>query len=121
MVDLTASKRAAMPQSEFALPGNRFPMNDKVHDRLAIGGATRSEKAGNISASTADNIKAEARAKLGTTSPHPREHSLAMASATHLHKAGYISGATRDQIHAKASHKMDAHLSAKPKPFGALG
>ena len=39
-------------------------MNDKTHQRLAISGATRSERAGNISASTAARIKAEARAKL---------------------------------------------------------
>jgi hypothetical protein len=42
-----------------------FPMNDKKHQRLAIGGATRSYNAGNISASKEASIKAEARAKLG--------------------------------------------------------
>ena len=46
-------------------PNGSFPIADKKHARLAIGGATRSEHAGNISASTAARIKSEARAKLG--------------------------------------------------------
>ncbi len=46
-------------------PNGSFPIGDKKHARLAIGGATRSERAGNISASTAASIKAKARAKLG--------------------------------------------------------
>ena len=75
---------------------------------------------GNITPAQKAIVDRKADAKLGTA-PHPREHSLAKASATHLHQAGYISGAMRDQIHAKASQKMDQHLSAKPKPFGALG
>lgn len=46
-------------------PNGSFPIGDKKHARLAIGGATRSEHAGNISASTAAKIKARARAELG--------------------------------------------------------
>lgn len=53
-----------MPSSDFAGPGKSFPVSDANHARLAIGGATRSERAGNISASTADKIKAKARKKL---------------------------------------------------------
>lgn len=45
-------------------PNGSFPIGDPKHARLAIGGATRSEHAGNISASTAAHIKAEARAEL---------------------------------------------------------
>lgn len=45
-------------------PNGSFTIGDDKHARLAIGGATRSERAGNISAITADHIKAEARAKL---------------------------------------------------------
>lgn len=45
-------------------PGGSFPIGDKKHARLAIGGATRSMRAGNISRATADKIKAKARAKL---------------------------------------------------------
>lgn len=64
MADLTAAKRADMPKKSFAGPGDSFPINDDTHARLAIGGATRSEDAGNISAGEADAIKAKARAKL---------------------------------------------------------
>ncbi len=69
MTNLTAAKRKRMPKRDFALSGDRFPMNDKEHDRLAIGGATRAERAGNISASTASKIKAKARRKLGDEKP----------------------------------------------------
>lgn len=43
-----------------------FPIGDKKHARLAIGGATRSFNAGNISGSKEAEIKAKARAKLGS-------------------------------------------------------
>jgi hypothetical protein len=57
-------------------PNGSFPIGDKKHARLAIGGATRSERAGNISASTAKHIKAEARAKLkpGRKAEHQFAH-----------------------------------------------
>lgn len=42
-----------------------FPMGNKTHARLAIGGATRSYDAGNISKSKEDEVKAAARKKLG--------------------------------------------------------
>jgi uncharacterized protein with LGFP repeats len=42
-----------------------FPIGDATHARLAIGGATRSFRAGNISSSKEAEIKAKARAKLG--------------------------------------------------------
>ncbi len=63
-VKLYSSDRKAMPKSDFAGPGKSFPVNDPTHARLAISGATRSERAGNISASTAESIKAKARKKL---------------------------------------------------------
>lgn len=45
-------------------PNGSFPVGDKKHARLAIGGATRSYNAGNISKATEQRIKAKARAKL---------------------------------------------------------
>lgn len=33
---LTAAERHAMPKSEFALPGERYPINDKAHARNAL-------------------------------------------------------------------------------------
>jgi hypothetical protein len=65
MAKLSAWKRKKMPKSDFALSGRRFPLNDATHQRMAISGATRAQHAGNISASTAAKIKAEARHKLG--------------------------------------------------------
>jgi hypothetical protein len=46
-------------------PHGSFPVGDAVHARVAIGGATRSERAGNISHAEAQHIKAVARKKLG--------------------------------------------------------
>lgn len=66
MAKLNAAARARMPAKEFGQPKTKgFPMNDKVHDRMAISGATRAERAGNISAGTEARIKSEAREKLG--------------------------------------------------------
>ena len=65
MAKLTAGKRAKMPKSQFAGPGRSFPVNDATHARMAISGATRSERAGNISASEEAKIKARARGILG--------------------------------------------------------
>jgi len=65
MAKLDAKARKSMPKKEFAGKGKSFPVNDKVHARLAISGATRSERVGNISKDEADRIKAKARKKLG--------------------------------------------------------
>lgn len=64
-MDLTAARRARMGPNAFALGNKRFPINDRNHARLAIGGATRAERAGNITAAQAAEVKAKARAKLG--------------------------------------------------------
>lgn len=65
-MNLTMGLRKKMPSSSFGLPKTHgFPMNDPTHDRLAIGGATRAESAGNISPGQEAAIKAKARAKLG--------------------------------------------------------
>lgn len=69
---------------EKAGPNGSFPIGDKKHARLAIGGATRSERAGNISEATAERIKAKARTKLGdghTTSGMDRAMSAHADSA----------------------------------------
>jgi hypothetical protein len=57
-------KRSKVPGKK-AGPNGSFPIGDKKHARLAIGGATRSFNAGNISKGTENRIKAKARAKLG--------------------------------------------------------
>ena len=45
-------------------PNGSFPTGDPKHARLAIGGATRSFRAGNISSGQEAHIKADARAEL---------------------------------------------------------
>lgn len=65
---LSMRARERLPRSEKAGGGPKgregFPMPDKEHARLAISGATRSERAGNISRSKEEQIKAMARRKL---------------------------------------------------------
>lgn len=77
---LTAPKRAALPKRDFAGGGPKgakgFPMPDKEHARLAISGATRSERAGNISAGKAEQIKTRARKMLGDGMSHSQFESL---------------------------------------------
>jgi hypothetical protein len=54
--------------SKTAGPNGSFPIGDAKHARLAVGAAQRSANAGNISPSTANSIKAKARAALKCTS-----------------------------------------------------
>ncbi|WP_333676766.1 hypothetical protein [Dyella sp.] len=68
MSKLTAEQRHHMKYSEFALPGDRFPLNDQSHDRAAISGASRAYHAGNISKAQEETVDRKARAKL----KHPR-------------------------------------------------
>jgi hypothetical protein len=56
-----------------------FPMGDPKHQRLAIGGATRSYRAGNISKSKEESLKSRARHLLGMSRPG--------AAKEHGHKA----------------------------------
>lgn len=48
----------------YAGPNHTFPIGNKVHARLAIGGATHSERVGNITPGEEATIKRKARAKL---------------------------------------------------------
>jgi hypothetical protein len=118
MSKLTTGQRDAMPKSQFALPGGRFPVNDASHARAALSGASRAESVGNITPGQKATIDAKAKAKLGD---HPRDHALAKASATHLHNAGYISGAKKAEIHAAAGKKLAQHKAKPAAPIGALG
>lgn len=62
--------RPSKVPGEKAGPNGSFPIGDAKHARLAIGGATRSERVGNISASEEAHIKAKARAKLESLHDH---------------------------------------------------
>lgn len=63
MVANTSAPKAARKLT--AGPNGSFPIGDATHAALAIGAATRSERAGNISASVEADIKSKARKKLG--------------------------------------------------------
>ena len=50
MAQLTAADRNAMPQSQFALPGGRYPIPDASHAANAKARATQQYNAGSLSA-----------------------------------------------------------------------
>jgi len=60
-----AKLRKSKVPGKKAGPNGSFPVGDRKHARLAIGGATRSYNAGNISKGTEAKIKAAARKKRG--------------------------------------------------------
>lgn len=67
MSKLTTKQRKAMPQSDYALPGKRFPVkgtgsaaSDKAHAANAKARATQGVKAGTLSPSQAATVKAKA-------------------------------------------------------------
>lgn len=64
MARLSSRTRRKMSPRSFALPGRRFPINDRKHARLAIRGATRAYNAGDISRAEEHQVKARARRKL---------------------------------------------------------
>lgn len=64
MAKLTTKQRKAMPQSEYALPGKRFPVNDKAHAANAKARATQGVKAGTLSQSQKATVDAKANAVL---------------------------------------------------------
>lgn len=64
MTDLTPERRKKMAAHLFAMPGDRFPINDQEHAKLAISGATRAEHAGNITPAQKAMIDRKAEAKL---------------------------------------------------------
>ena len=60
MARLTAAQRHKMPKSKVALSGERFPVNDKKHARLAKSGASRALHVGNITPSQKATIDRKA-------------------------------------------------------------
>jgi len=60
MATLTTKQRKAMPQSEYALPGKRFPVNDKAHAGNAKARAAQGVKAGTLSKGQAAKVNSAA-------------------------------------------------------------
>jgi hypothetical protein len=65
MAKLTTKKRKALPASDFALPGRRFPENDKTHARVAEAYASKMVKRGQLSPEEKSKVDAKARRVLG--------------------------------------------------------
>lgn len=64
MARLTAKTRSKIPTGKFALPGRRFPINDKQHAATAKSYASRMVKRGQLSGGQKAKIDAKANAML---------------------------------------------------------
>lgn len=65
MAKLTAAARKAIPQSKFALPGDRFPVEDKPHARAALSRASEGVNKGTLSTGEAATVRRKANKVLG--------------------------------------------------------
>ena len=65
MAKLTTKARNAMPAKDFALPGGRYPVEDKKHAANAKSRATQQYNAGNLSAAQKAKVDAKADKMLG--------------------------------------------------------
>ena len=64
MATLTNKQRKAMPQSDYALPGKRFPVEDRTHAANAKARATQGVKAGTLSPAQKTKVDAAANKTL---------------------------------------------------------
>ena len=65
MTKLTTRTRKSLPAKDFALPGRKYPIEDKAHAANAKARATQEFRAGNLSADDRAKIDAKADAVLG--------------------------------------------------------
>jgi len=64
MTKLTTKSRKALPTKDFALPGSRYPVEDKAHAANAKARATQQFRAGKLGAKDLATIDAKANAVL---------------------------------------------------------
>ena len=64
MAKLTTDARNKLPKSDFALPGGRYPIEDKAHARDAKARAAQSRNAGRLSAAEKAKVDKKADAVL---------------------------------------------------------
>jgi hypothetical protein len=64
MSKLTTAARKKLPASDFALPGGRFPMEDKAHARDAKARASQAFNAGRLSVAERAKVDHKADAVL---------------------------------------------------------
>lgn len=67
MAVLTTKGRDRMAASKFALPGGRYPVNDKAHARNALSRASQQLAKGNLSPEQAATVRHKAHVVLGET------------------------------------------------------
>ena len=60
MSTLSTKSRKSLPKDQFALPGGKYPVEDKAHAANAIARATQQYEAGKLSA--ADRAKVNSKA-----------------------------------------------------------
>lgn len=77
MAKLSSKTRAGMKDSEFALPGHRFPIEDRSHQEAALRDAPHALHAGTISKAEEELIERKARARLDK---HPTRVAIRRAS-----------------------------------------
>ena len=65
MAKLTEDQRDKLPDSAFALPGRKYPVEDKAHARNAKARAAQQVKAGNLSKADEKKIDAKADKVMG--------------------------------------------------------
>ena len=65
MSKLTTAGRKKLPASDFALPGGRYPVEDKAHARDAKARASQQLRKGNLSAAEKARVDRKADAVLG--------------------------------------------------------
>lgn len=64
MAKLTTAARKKLPASDFALPGGRYPIEDKAHARDAKARASQAVHSGHLSASEKRTVDRKADAVL---------------------------------------------------------
>ncbi len=67
MSKLTTSARKKLPKSAFALPGDRYPVEDKAHARDAKARAAQGYNSGRLTASEKAKVDRKADAVLSKT------------------------------------------------------
>jgi hypothetical protein len=68
MAKLTTTARKKLPAADFALPGGRYPVEDKAHARDAKARASQQRKAGNLTATEKATVDRKADAVLAKKS-----------------------------------------------------
>ncbi len=68
MAKLTTESRKKLPDSKFALPGDRYPVEDKAHARNAKARASQAFNSGHLSSAQKAQVDRKADAVLGKKS-----------------------------------------------------